>query len=538
MRNLNKRIVATLGILLLGITSCLQGNAYPNQNKSKAAETKPTIVWINDITYRGQNYGEHPDPNYDPGTALVGSTIEKDDIEVIAGLPDGMNTVRLYDFDYNPKTVEKVGENTITVTYQNQNDPYVFTKTFSIYGVPEARFSVHFTTGVAGNKLDSVLDIVPGSTISLPTPKEREGYTFAGWFTDTSYTDEFTEDTPVTARETTLYAKWVESPVKEIRAVYNGPDILIGNAISEDDILVIGVLKQEDNDGNEQYISIGKEQFKIANPIVEKPGENRLSVSFEGKIAFFTVIGKAPPTFTVSFDTQGGSAVSAIPGIKEGGTINLPANPTKKGYDFLGWYTSNSYTTRFTNSTKVNADITLYAKWQVTEPSPSPRIIYKLNATAMNININQTKAVYVATYNRYLNVKYKSSKPSCASVDENGIVTGKRTGLTTISVTLPNNEVLACQVKVGTKRIATGLKVNKTKKKIKVGNTFQIKTKIYPSNVSSKKLQFMSTDKKIAKVSASGKVKGRSPGKCIIYVLTTDGSRLQKKITITVVKRS
>jgi uncharacterized repeat protein (TIGR02543 family) len=65
--------------------------------------------------------------------------------------------------------------------------------------------------------------------------------------------------------------------------------------------------------------------------------------------------------YTVSFNTNGGSAVSNIT-VSENGTITLPTT-TKSGYKFAGWYTNSSLSTAFTSSTKVTSNITLYAKW-------------------------------------------------------------------------------------------------------------------------------------------------------------------------------
>jgi uncharacterized repeat protein (TIGR02543 family) len=75
--------------------------------------------------------------------------------------------------------------------------------------------------------------------------------------------------------------------------------------------------------------------------------------------------------YTVTFNADGG-------GFREGnatqtrlvnsgvsiGSANMPSEPTRSGYAFGGWYTSrNGAGTQFTSSTRVNANITVYAKW-------------------------------------------------------------------------------------------------------------------------------------------------------------------------------
>ena len=68
--------------------------------------------------------------------------------------------------------------------------------------------------------------------------------------------------------------------------------------------------------------------------------------------------------FTVTFDSDGGSAVTAqkvlnSPAIK-------PADPTKNGYLFAGWYLGD---TQYTFDTKITTDITLKAHWTPTSAS-------------------------------------------------------------------------------------------------------------------------------------------------------------------------
>lgn len=64
--------------------------------------------------------------------------------------------------------------------------------------------------------------------------------------------------------------------------------------------------------------------------------------------------------YTVNFDSQGGSAVrSQI--VLPGGLLTQPANPSKSGFAFDGWY-ANGVKFNFANT--VNADMTLVASWE------------------------------------------------------------------------------------------------------------------------------------------------------------------------------
>ncbi len=70
-------------------------------------------------------------------------------------------------------------------------------------------------------------------------------------------------------------------------------------------------------------------------------------------------------TYTVAFDTNGGSAV-ADAHVKSGATVEKPAAPTRSGYRFGGWYTDQALKHVYDFSAPVTASMTLYAKWTKT----------------------------------------------------------------------------------------------------------------------------------------------------------------------------
>lgn len=76
-------------------------------------------------------------------------------------------------------------------------------------------------------------------------------------------------------------------------------------------------------------------------------------------------------TYTVTFETSGGRAVDPVT-VDAGSTVTKPADPTKSGYTFGGWYKDSTLQTPwdFANGT-VTADTTLYAKWTANPPAPS-----------------------------------------------------------------------------------------------------------------------------------------------------------------------
>ena len=68
---------------------------------------------------------------------------------------------------------------------------------------------------------------------------------------------------------------------------------------------------------------------------------------------------------TVTFDSQGGSTVERVR-LAVGTKLTAPAQPTRTGYRFTGWYQDAACTTAWDFDTMpVTADLTLYAGWSV-----------------------------------------------------------------------------------------------------------------------------------------------------------------------------
>lgn len=71
--------------------------------------------------------------------------------------------------------------------------------------------------------------------------------------------------------------------------------------------------------------------------------------------------------YTITFNSNGGTSVKKQTVSKNSKAVQ-PTNPTKDGYKFVGWYNGN---TKFNFDTKITANITLTAKWEKVETTPS-----------------------------------------------------------------------------------------------------------------------------------------------------------------------
>ena len=87
----------------------------------------------------------------------------------------------------------------------------------------------------------------------------------------------------------------------------------------------------------------------------------------------------APTTYTVSFESNGGSSVTAQL-VESGKSMAQPANPTKEGYNFKGWFLDSDCTIMYDFESTVTENLTLYAKWEeIPEETPIYTIHFESN---------------------------------------------------------------------------------------------------------------------------------------------------------------
>ena len=92
------------------------------------------------------------------------------------------------------------------------------------------------------------------------------------------------------------------------------------------------------------------------NDISDSPEET------SAKISGGTFNGGVMGACTVTFQSEGGSEVASQ--IRANTPADQPADPTKEGYTFIGWYNGES---EWDFETPVTADLTLTAKWQINQ---------------------------------------------------------------------------------------------------------------------------------------------------------------------------
>lgn len=123
-------------------------------------------------------------------------------------------------------------------------------------------------------------------------------------------------------------------------------------------------------------------------------------------------------------------------------------------------------------------------------------------------------------------VTWSSNLSSIASVDSNGVVTGKSVGSTTIKVTtVDGGKTASCSITVKAKPVpVTGITLDRTNINIYPGLGVKLNSVISPSNATNKNVTWLTSDSNIAEVTSTGIVTGKKTGEVEITVTTEDGN--------------
>ena len=129
-------------------------------------------------------------------------------------------------------------------------------------------------------------------------------------------------------------------------------------------------------------------------------------------------------------------------------------------------------------------------------------------------------------------VTWESSDESVATVSSDGVVTGVKSGVVTITCTSNATGLSAtCKVIVGT------ITLSKSSATIIVGNTVTLTPTVYPTTLEDQSVTWKSSNAKVAKVSSTGKVTAVKAGTATI-TCTSNATGLSTTCKITVKKKS
>ena len=91
---------------------------------------------------------------------------------------------------------------------------------------------------------------------------------------------------------------------------------------------------------------------------------DRIIVACIAVIVILVALDLRNPGFTITFDSKGGTDV-APQNQMYGELLEVPEDPTREGYEFLGWYLEPSCDELWEEDTDIiECDLTLYAGWK------------------------------------------------------------------------------------------------------------------------------------------------------------------------------
>lgn len=242
----------------------------------------------------------------------------------------------------------------------------------------ESTYTVTFDSN-GGTFIESVT-VKEGEKVTTPEVPFREGFVFVEWQLDNKA---YNFDAPVKG-DLTLVANYKEESTTPPEPVDPKPPV-------ETKTFVVTFTTGTDEVIKSQTIKEGALVTKPTNPKRTGyvfagwyNGDNRFD--FKTKITSDIELTAKweveKPKYTVKFDSDGGSTISAIK-VEEGKTATKPTNPTKTGFKFTGWTLDGK---SYDFATPVNKNITLTAKWEAKQ---------KYTVTFMNGTTTvKTKTVY------------------------------------------------------------------------------------------------------------------------------------------------
>jgi len=200
-------------------------------------------------------------------------------------------------------------------------------------------------------------------TITLKEPT-RTGYIFKGWYTDSNYKNQAAQIKKGSTGDKTFYAKW---EAKKYTIVFKG------NGSTKGKMSSLTARKY----GKSYQLTANKFKktgYSFAGWNTKKDGSGtsfknkatvkNLTTKSGGKVVLYAQWKKTK--YTITYKLKGGKNAAKNPGYYYYTTKTITLKkPTRKGYQFVGWYSDSKYKKKVTKIKKGSTgNITLYAKWK------------------------------------------------------------------------------------------------------------------------------------------------------------------------------
>lgn len=128
-------------------------------------------------------------------------------------------------------------------------------------------------------------------------------------------------------------------------------------------------------------------------------------------------------------------------------------------------------------------------------------------------------------------VTWKSGRPTVATVDEYGVVTGVSRGSAEITATAKDGSRRSATYTITVAQMPTGINLNETAVTVAVGYNKTIRATVIPSNANNREVTWTSSDTSIARISNNGYITPVKAGQCTV----TAACKADPSITATAV---
>ena len=220
----------------------------------------------------------------------------------------------------------------------------------------------------------------------------------------------------------------------------------------------------------------------------------------------------------------------------------FPKAPAKKGYVFDGWYiTQFGETSRLTAGTILDQNLTATAKYIKADKAIKPKNIYFLqNEIWIGLYNEQYSLTYdIMPQNAIVeNLTWKSSKPSVATVGQDGVLTLRAAGTTKITASVKGGVKGTVTVHVLSEKESEELsegtvRLDKEEVSMQEGQYRKISPVYDPTPCYQQFFRFMSLDESIATVTENGVIVGNKAGTTWVLVMADYGDFVKCKVTVT-----
>lgn len=149
------------------------------------------------------------------------------------------------------------------------------------------------------------------------------------------------------------------------------------------------------------------------------------------------------------------------------------------------------------------------------------------DSSSYTVGIGSTKSlipIITPSNATFKSVRFESSNPSIATVDENGVVRGLKEGTVSITATTNRNRLKATTTIIVKYINATSVKVNTTNVNLGKNETFTLVATVLPSDATNKKVSYSVSNSNIATIDANGIITGKNTGTATITITPSEGN--------------